>query len=702
MKKIIRYWWVLILVILWIFGLTSSLNKLTYKEFVDCTDNTNFYCVVNSPDQLIKQSFKPTFDITRGFSVKIGTFSRDNNSNWKILLLESKTSKVIYEWNFNASKIIDNSYYKISLNCPLRLNKNKTYDLVVSSANCNQNTSLAFYCDSDPTKNNNKNINFAFKIYGGNIDYFWIVIYAIYTITILYIATRIYFLRKLNKSLFDDIFLHTIIIGVVYFTLMYIFSTPGAPSFTDETDNMRGGILIANGKILYNDYVTQHTPFAYYLCGLYALLGAISTQQFRLLFYTTCALVWGILYFRHAKSIGKIKMAIIPILQIFFLVLIEPEHNGQILSDNIQGLAMVALMLEFVEYRKDYKLNWSRIIVISFSIFSSFGYAFVSIFSIAVVFLFFIISEFNYFNKNKHHLIYFLKRYSKLIFLCLLPFVIVLVYFYTFGALENFYEMAYLFNKQVYPSYSHYGENIIKTIFSGFTDFFGLIVISINSILNGSANIGIVFKLLVLLTISIIVFKLIKKKEYVNGLFLFIFMCMTGTRGNVGFHSLAYWNVALLILILYSNVLKINKNISKNHIIVIAILAICFVNPYILAISNYAFIEQTEISNWENLVIKNTHDGEGVLIETYYFDSLYLLYKNRFPVNRLTYFLPWYMDWYEQSTIDDLNNKSPNILIYCPDMEVWGIKNFCNNLNTEIQKEYTGIDENLFVYKKNK
>ena len=179
---------------------------------------------------------------------------------------------------------------------------------------------------------------------------------------------------------------------------------------------------------------------------------------------------------------------------------------------------------------------------------------------------------------------------------------------------------------------------------------------------------------------------------------------MIGTRGNMDFHSIAYWNVALLILILYYDEFKfqIGKSTTNLNYIITMILITCFINPYVSAAYNYVFIEQPAISDWENLVIKNTHNGEEILIETTCFDSLYLLYKNRFPVNRLTYFMPWYMDWYEQSVINDLKNKSPNILIYYPDMEIFNNKNYSNDFNMEVQKKYTKIDENLFVYKKNK
>lgn len=709
MKKIKHYWWILILAILfWIFGLISSWNKLTYKEFIDNVENASSYFVVDSPDRVIRQQFNPPFDIISDFSVKIGTFSRDNNSEWKVTLLESITSKIIYEWNFNASSVNDNAFYELKLKKPIRLNKSQTYELVISSSNCNKDTSLAFY--GDQNRNNSKltkpsgkeNINLAFRVYGGDFDCFWISLYGIYTLIILSIIFRAYYLKQKGRILTNDAILNAMVVGTIYFTLMYIFSVPGTPTFVDENDNMRGGMLIANGSVLYRDYVTQHTPFAYYLCGLYALLGAGSVQQFRLLFYISCALVWGILYFRHAEKLGRIKMAILPFAQVFLLILILPDQNGQVLSDNIQGLAMVMLMLEFIEYRKDYEINWSRIAIISFSIFSSFGSAFISVYSIAVVFLFFIISEIDYFRKNKQSIIFFIRRYGRMILLCVLPFIITLLYFYIFGTLTKAYDMAYRFNQEVYPQYleGKFGENKLWPIINGFMCYFGLIANIVSSILNGKASISSIVEILILLFIGIYILKLIWSKKYFDGLFLFLFLCMNATRGNIGFHSIAYWDVALLIFIIFFDMYEKNRRIKFSYSFISIILIICFINPYISAFGSYVFIEQPAVSDWENFVIRNTHEGEGILIETFYYDSLYLLYKKRYPVNRLTYFLPWYMDWYEQDTIDDLRNNAPNIVVYNPEMEVWKKKHFFNALNTEIEMSYDRVNDNLPVYLK--
>ena len=56
--------------------------------------------------------------------------------------------------------------------------------------------------------------------------------------------------------------------------------------------------------------------------------------------------------------------------------------------------------------------------------------------------------------------------------------------------------------------------------------------------------------------------------------------------------------------------------------------------------------------------------------------------------------LAWYMDWYEQDTIDDLNNNKPRIVVYNPDQEVWSYKYYTNAFCNELKKNYTQFSEN--------
>jgi hypothetical protein len=59
--------------------------------------------------------------------------------------------------------------------------------------------------------------------------------------------------------------------------------------FGDETDNLLGGVLVAQGQRLYVDFFSSHMPFPYYVAALPALFGVSTLEQFRL--YSNALLV---------------------------------------------------------------------------------------------------------------------------------------------------------------------------------------------------------------------------------------------------------------------------------------------------------------------------------------------------------------------------------------------------------------------------
>ncbi|KAI4445635.1 hypothetical protein C823_000151 [Eubacterium plexicaudatum ASF492] len=91
-------------------------NKLTYIEFQSMNSaNDAFIEINNTEDEIIQQFYMP-YDIFYGISVQIGTFARDNNSIWKLEILEKETQSVVCEEFFHASHIQDNGYYLIPAN----------------------------------------------------------------------------------------------------------------------------------------------------------------------------------------------------------------------------------------------------------------------------------------------------------------------------------------------------------------------------------------------------------------------------------------------------------------------------------------------------------------------------------------------------------------------------------------------------------
>ncbi|KAI4445636.1 hypothetical protein C823_000152 [Eubacterium plexicaudatum ASF492] len=204
--------------------------------------------------------------------------------------------------------------------------------------------------------------------------------------------------------------------GFDWYCILLLCTFSSAGTFTDENDNIRGGMIIANGGVLYKDYITQHTPVAYYICALFALLGAGSVRQFRLSYYLFVAVLWGLLYVRHASHFGKRKMYLLAIAESVFIPAVVPLQGAQVLSDGIQGMCMVVLMLEFFSFYQDRKLGWDRMWIVSACVWGSFGSAFVSAYALIWVIGIVLILEFLYWKNKKFLSVSFIFDITDLLF----------------------------------------------------------------------------------------------------------------------------------------------------------------------------------------------------------------------------------------------------------------------------------------------
>ena len=96
-------------------------NKLTYIEFqtMNSVDNTSV-ALSNAGDVLV-QDFEMPYDILHGISIKIGTFDRDNNSQWDFIIRDKENQRVVYRDEFNASILTDYEYHMFKLDKDIKL-----------------------------------------------------------------------------------------------------------------------------------------------------------------------------------------------------------------------------------------------------------------------------------------------------------------------------------------------------------------------------------------------------------------------------------------------------------------------------------------------------------------------------------------------------------------------------------------------------
>lgn len=674
------------------FAIIKSRTKLTYLEYEYENSVGNDIVVLYKGDYM-EQHFIAPYDIISGISLKVGTFQRDNNSNYNISIITGDNNKTIYSEDFNASLIDDNTYYPILFDKGIKVKKGIDYIVRISSFDAETNSCLGFYknsglSDSEFSVNNEKQSGIlCFAIYGGDFDFWWIGYVLVITFLACLALFRAIVLIKNDKKLFEDRILLSF--GAFFLVVLLLSSFSVRVGWLDELDNMRGGIVISDGGVLYKDYVTQHTPIMYYLCSLFAKLGANSVAQFRLSYYMFVAMIWGGVFYRHSKLFGIKRLYLFIIFECMLTATIAGIPGYMVLSEGVQGICLVALLLEFVAYIKNPNIIWSRSIVISLSVWCAIGVAFISVYSISIVFIAFVVIEITRIIKNKYGIRKSLIRYCPLFICSVIPPLIGIIYFKINKSLYIAYNQAYLFNREVYSRYQSIGKDIFIPYVSSIKNYFVLIAETFNSIINAKAPFDDMLKVFVIIAAFSIVVRALYKKKYdsIVPLLAMIFSCPR----DFSFHSLPAFYIAVFIVFYYGN--ELLAMIKKVSLPISVFTGIFITSIFVRWTCENLQSEQQPISEFETRVISITDDYEDIYMDAYSFDSLYFLYKNRGLANRSSYMLPWYMDWYEQNAIEDLYSSSPNLVIYNPDKEMWGLYYFDTAFADALRENYTQLSD---------
>lgn len=690
--------------LLLLLGLERAGRTITYLEAGQINVNDVSSVAIADNQTVLSQEFVMPYELFAQISIKTGTFGRNNNSFWRAEITERDSGKKVFSKSFNASQIRDGEYFELAVNKAKRVKPGVVYTVTIQSENATGNSALAFYTSGEDAypggrlylNGEETEDDLCFQIYGAEKDVFWTGLYLALAAAVTGFCFYLFCLYRKGESIREDKLFQAVAAGVLYLALTYLFTRLNMGTFTDENDNIRGGMLIANGKVLYRDYYAQHTPFAYYLCAFFAFLGAGSIPQFRILYFLLNAVVWGGLYYRHSSYFGRIRMLLLPVAQVI-IVMAMFFQSSKIMGDNIQGLCMIALTLEFLRYLEDKKLDAARSMIVAACIYISVMSAFVSVFALAPVVLGVIIMEILDW-KGKT-----LKRYWKLTAACIMPFALTFVYFALNHAIRQFFQMAYQFNTIVYKNYQNeFGRVIWKPFFLGVKNYFTAITDNLNTLLTAAGNDTAVIQLTLALLSGVILALWAAGGERGKRILpaVSLFLCMTGnaTRSSTDFHGAAFYNVAVTLILILGGELQIRWR--KNAVIAATAAAVLYVSkPYVETIADHIVYKQDAVSGVDKSVIEMTKPGDLIFIDAYVHDSIYLMDKGRYPANRNCYILPWYMDWYEFDTIADLEEHRPAVAIFKPEIEVYGQTDFSPNLNQYIRSHYIREGEDSMVWK---
>lgn len=682
----------------WGIGAYLSISRPIYNEYYNLTEKDTSVWTISAESQSISQTFVSRYDILRGVAIRISTMENIGNSLWQASLKEDGNN-ILYEWNFSKSDIRDGKYHKLIFDNNIKIEKNKEYQIVIRPTKITNDDGLGFYVSEEMGTNQ---ITLDMRVIGGERNWFGIIFSIVAAFYLVFMLLYAYYLQKRKIPWHENKALCMMLFIATYFLMLSAFSSSANWGYIDETDNMFGGSVIARGGVLYQDYITQHTPIAYYLCAVYAWLGTQSIQQFRLLFYLTEAFIWGILYFRHREYVGKIRMFALPFFLKAILFILAGSEVTQLFGDNLQGIAIAALTLEFASYLRDFEIDWTRSWIVGISIVCCIGVAFISAYAVAVIGVSVLISEISACAQKKLLFQDLVVRLSRLMVACLAPVVIMAAYFGITGAMQQLYELAYCFNTEVYAKYLNgFGSNKLLPIVLGFQGALGQFVSAVRDILTLQISLQVVLCILIESGVLWAAGKCLLKKRILESVTLICFFCMNAVRTTTGVHSISYWTAGICIIGIYlGNSCVYGKNGKVRAVQAVAFsLLVAASFPFLLSWKNFIFAEDMpDISSSASKVIALTEKGDRILFDASEVEPLYLLYKERYPAGSLPYFLPWYMEWYENDTVNVVEQDKPEIIVFDPEKEVWGYRYFHDDLTNTINSNYVKFKDNETIY----
>ena len=577
-----------------------------------------------------------------------------------------------------------------------------------------ENNKIAFYTGSNIidgynlyyNNSNLDNMSLSLNIYGGESKGFW-TIFTIFceiffTILIIYIE----YLHKNKKSIKSNIFIQAGILGIISVIMMIPFMK--TIPFVDENDYIIGGIYMHNGDVLYKDLINQHMPTLYYITAFFTIFKAASIAQFRVCLYILLSIIYMFWYIRYSKVFGKIKMFVLPIVLIAFQQYINYE-SMMVLADNLQTIFILTLFMEFLAYIRDEQIDWKRAIIVSICIFGCITSIFISIYQIFAVFLGVVIKEIAYWRKsdNKFSFKNFKKRYYKLFIACIIPFVIFIIYLLITNSLTQFWEQAFKFNTEVYSNYKVFntydnlGTDVIKPMIMGFKNFYTILFDFVKNICIKKDLMFTIFELLLIIIVLINYIILLINKKYIEVVTSLLLICFGLVRTNYGFHTLPAWSCVLFSGLVFIDLQLKWQNLVR-YVIGGVFLFMLFIG-YFINYKKYLNFKPYIVSYLERDFINETKEGDDVFVDFYSLHSpIYFVYKDRNIINKCWFVLPWYMDWYQDDTIEELEINKPETILYYEKIDdeigVWGQYNFADKLQEYIHANYrqTGSE---FIWK---
>lgn len=479
---------------------------------------------------------------------------------------------------------------------------------------------------------------------------------------------------------------------------------------TDEEEIFAKGLALLKGHFLYKDILSQHMPLMYYLSAFFSVLGVATVTGYRIAFYLLMAFLFAAIYAHYSKFFSE---KVFLIYSIGYICVIAYIGMGTcILSEQIQQFGIIILYLEFLIFLKKERINLNSCIWISVAIVLSCATSISSVFSVFVIFLgvVFAAGKFIFEKNDVKYTKYLLKDMARLIGIVLIPWIIYSGYLLATGTFSDAVYWNYSFNREVYSEYlreagsGSYGSSVIGTYLLGVKNWFSWWKIE--------ENLGELFRIanLLGLTAVLVILEFAKRGKGLIACITFIYIFACSTRGVFTFHGLPCVAIECLLAGIYISLRLGEKKIwhsftNAGVLLKMGIVCVVFV------ISSNAVMQIQDI--WENsgkeelneadssfYLKKLTEENEEIGFAGVNYD--YLVEANRSMANKNPS-SPWVWEAIGEEIIESFNRKTPRVILYQGEVEVWGykLKEFAPELDEFIKLNYKNMSicgqESIFV-----
>ena len=338
-------------------------------------------------------------------------------------------------------------------------------------------------------------------------------------------------------------------IPFVFFLFVFFlyFSLLSEPYFTDEQESFMGAYSVLKGKDLYAAFQGQHMPFSYYYAVPLAVCGARTVYQFRLGTYLMLALVWELVFMRHRRFFRTETLFLLPLLYLSSLRTLS--LGTTMLADHWVGIGLIMILLEVIRYAEAGRIPLSCAGMIALGVTFSLGFSFASAYALFCFFLAALAIQLNVLHRyfavspSNPTLIQsgrkeILREDLVLVFLCLVPFVLLLGWYLLSGNLNRFIVSCFTNVTKVYSKYiGGLGSDPVAVVWTTIRDFFRYLLQVVQGLFSAPwPHLFYLFSALGLIGLGWI----LRQKSSTAAVLTCFAAIYAGLRGFEGFHSMPY------------------------------------------------------------------------------------------------------------------------------------------------------------------